>query len=76
MKKCIDCGRAFYTWKRCQSCGKEVNAATGEVLNFCLLCHVCSAAIEKGLDLKQYREKKKQRMKRCLDCINDRDAQC
>lgn len=72
MRKCIECGRTFGTSKRCQVCGKEVNAATGKDLNFCILCHRCLAAIEEGLDLKEYKRHKKQRMKRCADCISPR----
>jgi len=71
MKKCAKCGRAFNTLRRCQVCGKEINATTGTDLNFCILCYGCLSAIEKGLDLKEYRRKKKERMKICADCIND-----
>jgi len=76
MKKCVKCGRAFNTLRRCQVCGKETNATTGTDLNFCILCYRCLSAIEKGLDLKQYRRKKKERMKRCAYCINDKDGAC
>jgi hypothetical protein len=70
MRKCVGCGRTFGTSKRCQVCGKEVDSATGTALNFCILCYTCAAAIEQGLDLKEYRKQKKQRMKRCADCIS------
>ncbi|MBW1796471.1 MAG: hypothetical protein JRF30_06080 [Deltaproteobacteria bacterium] len=76
MKKCVKCGRAFNTLRRCQVCGKEINATTGTDLNFCILCYRCLSAIEKGLDLKEYRKKKKERMKRCADCINEKDGVC
>jgi|LGVD01.1.fsa_nt_gb hypothetical protein len=71
MKKCVECGKAFSTSRRCQSCGKEVDPKTGRALNFCLLCHGCYAAIEGGLDLRKHRNKKKERMKRCAQCISD-----
>ena len=74
MKKCIDCGKTIHTSRRCQLCGNEVDPETGKALNFCLLCGACFAAIEEGRDVKQYREKKRQRMKRCAECINDRET--
>jgi len=69
MKQCVECGRPFSTSRRCQVCGIEVEAHNEKIVNFCLLCPRCAHAIEQGLDLRQYREKKKERMKRCQDCI-------
>jgi hypothetical protein len=48
----------------------EVKAETAKMLNFCLLCHTCADAIEKGLDLKEYRKTKRESMKRCADCLS------
>jgi hypothetical protein len=50
-------------------CGIEVEAHNEKIVNFCLLCPRCAHAIEQGLDLREYREKKKERMKICQDCI-------
>ena len=55
-------------------CGKEINSKTGTDLNFCILCNRCLIAIENGFDLIEYRRKKKERMKRCVDCMNEKDA--
>ncbi|OEU47022.1 MAG: hypothetical protein BA861_07205 [Desulfobacterales bacterium S3730MH5] len=73
MKKCVDCGTSFYTFRRCVVCGKEVKAGTGKFWNFFVLCDRCSLSIQRGLDLKEYRSKKKQRMKRCAHCIDEKD---
>ena len=48
----------------------EAKTETAKMLNFCLLCHRCADALEKGLDLKPYRKKKRERMKRCVDCLS------